>query len=166
MYHYKRILMNFFCLVHQHGCHGLWHTGPTGMSENALQNLDDTDVKGQVTRHTTVKWPISISYPAESIDSLVSGCSPGDDILEKLNFNINCLFVFLTTATRVELDLSHRTFALKKKHYSRVSSSNQWLTEEPEDSGLEIDRIADKSSPTNPITWDLLSHTQNRVFPE
>ena len=33
---YKGILMSFFCLVHQHGCHGLCHTAPRGLSENAL----------------------------------------------------------------------------------------------------------------------------------
>ena len=28
---YKRILMNFFCYVHQHGRHGLCHLSPTGL---------------------------------------------------------------------------------------------------------------------------------------
>ena len=36
---YKRILINFFCLEHQHGCHGLFHTSLTGLSENALLEL-------------------------------------------------------------------------------------------------------------------------------
>ena len=40
--HQQRILMNFFCYVHQHGCHGLCHLSPTGLKVTWVKTVYTT----------------------------------------------------------------------------------------------------------------------------